>query len=284
MARPILIIQQQILDGIAADGTLSPLLTSASKRAIYRLFAFIVATAINFLEQLIDFFTASVEFIAATAAPATPAWIQAQIFLFQYSATVPQVIQLINFAPSYPVVDPTLRIVTRCSVTTTVANQVQIKVAKGSVPAALITAELDALKAYINPPFGIGIAGVTYNITSGNSDKLYVQAQIYYQGNYSAVISDAVIAAINTYLSSLPFNGKMKLSDLELSVRAVPGVNDVLMTNVSARPDSIAFGSGTFLIQSQAVISRLWNTVSGYIVPETTGGQTLADTLTFIAE
>lgn len=284
MARSILIIQQQILDDIAADPTLAPLLTSTSKRAIYRIVAFIVAVGTNLLEQLIDVFTANVEAIAAAAAPATPAWIQAQIFLFQYSATTPQVIQLINFAPSYPITDPTLRIVTRCSVTTTVANQVQIKVAKGSTPAPLVTAELDALKAYINPPFGIGIAGVTYNITSGDSDKLYLQAQIYYQGNFSAVISAAVIAAVNAYLSSLPFNGKMKLSDLEFAIREVAGVNDVVMVNVSARPDVVAFGSGTFLIQTQQVISRLWNTVSGYIVPETTVGQTLADTLTFIAE
>lgn len=284
MARSITIIQQQILDSITADPVLNPLLTSTSKRAIYRLFAFVVAVAVNFLEQLMDIFTANVESIAATAAPATPAWLQAQIFKFQYSATVPQVIQLINFAPAYPVVDPSLQIITRCSVTTTVANQVQIKVAKGITPGALASPELDALKAYVNPPNGIGIAGITYNISSTNSDKLYVQATIYYSGDFSAVIATNVIAAINTYLSALPFNGKMKLSDLEFAVRAVTGVNDVVMVNVRARPDAIAFGSATFLIQAQQEISRLWNTVSGYMVPETTAGQTLTDSLTFIAE
>lgn len=284
MARTTTQIQQQILDNIASDVTLGPLLTSTSKRAIYRLVAFIVATAINFLEQLIDIFTLNVQTIAAAAAPATPTWLQAQIFKFQYSATTPQTIQLINFAPSYPIVDTTLQIVSRCSVTTTVSNQVQIKVATGTTPAALNNTQLNALKAYVNPPNGVGIAGVTYNITTGNSDKLYIQANIYYRGDYSAVISTNVINAINAYLSVLPFNGQMKLSDLETNVRAVTGVNDVVFVNVSARADGTAFGSGTYLIQGQQIVSRLWNTISGYMVGETTAGQDFATTLTFIAE
>ncbi|MDQ2718231.1 MAG: hypothetical protein M3Z26_00515 [Bacteroidota bacterium] len=284
MARPILQIQQQILDSITSDPTLGTALTSTSKRAIYRLFAYIIASAINILEQLIDVFTTNVETVAATASPATPSWLQAQVFKFQYSATVPQTIQLINFAPSYPVVDPSLQIITRCSVTTSVAGQVQVKVAKGTIPTALASGELTALQSYIQPPYGIGIAGITYNITSGNSDKLFVKANIYYSGQFSSVISANVITAINTYLSTLPFNGKVKLSDLELAIREVTGVNDVLLTNVSVRPDAIAFGSGTSLIQSQTIISRIWNTVSGYIVPETTTGQDLASSLTFIAE
>lgn len=284
MARPLLQIQGQILDNIASDPTLGTTLTSTSKRAIYRLFAFIMATAINLLEQLMDVFSTNVETIAATASPATPAWIQAQVLKFQYSDTVPQTIQLINFAPSYPVVDTTLQIISRCSVTTTVANQVQIKVATGTTPAALTTPQLTALQAYINPPYGIGIAGVTYNVISLNSDKLFIQGNIYYGGTYSSVISANVITAINNYLAAIPFNGKIKLSDLELAIRAVTGVNDVLLINVSVRPDTTAFGNGTYLIQNQQTISRIWNTVSGYVVPETTVGQDLSTTLTFIAE
>jgi hypothetical protein len=288
MARTISTIEQQILDSITADATLSPLLTSTSKRAIYRLFAFIVAVAINLLEQLMDIFTADNESTAAKAAPATPAWLQAQIFKFQYSDTTPQVIQFIDYAPAYPTVDTTLQIISRASVTTTVANQVQIKVATGATPAALSGAQLDGLKAYINPPNGIGIAGITYNVTTAEADKLYIQATIYYSGDYSAVIQANVKAAINNFLAVQSdvnhFNGKMKLSDLELAIRNVEGVNDVVMVNVKARPDAIAFASGTYLIQSQQVLSRQWSTVSGYIVAETTVGSTLDDSLTFVAE
>ncbi len=281
MARPIAEIQTQILDNIAADSVLGSLLTSTSKRAIYRNFAYIIAVAINALEQLIDIFTANVESIAAKAAPATPAWLQDQIFKFQYSATNPQVIQLIDFAPAYPVPDTTLQIITRCSVTTNLSNSVIIKVAKGDTPGPLTSDELSALQDYINT---IGIAGVVYTATSNDSDKLYVQANVYYKGQYSAVIQANVIAAIESFLSAIPFNGQAKVTDLENAIRNVDGVNDVVLVNVKARANSTAFASGSYLVQNQQVIGRLWNTVAGYIVGETDSGNTLADSLNFIAE
>lgn len=281
MARQISDIQQQMLDNIAADSVLSTLLTSTSKRAIYRLLTYIVAVAINGLEQLIDIFTTDVEAIAAAASPATPAWIQEQILKFQYSETTPQVIQLINFAPAYPVVDESLRIITRCSVTTNLSNSVIIKVATGEPPTALTAPQLAALQSYIND---IGIAGVIYNATSEASDKLYVQANVYYQGQYSAVIAQNVVEAIENFLAAIPFNGQMKISDLEEAITSVEGVNDVLLVNVKARADGTAFASGSFLVQNQQTIGRLWSTVAGYMVGETESGNTLADSLTFIAE
>jgi hypothetical protein len=49
------------------------------------------------------------------------------------------------------------------------------------------------------------------------------------------------------------------------------------------RSDAIAFANGTFLVQNNTVISRIFPTVSGYVVGETTTGQTLTDKLIFIA-
>jgi len=282
MARSTATIQQQILDNIAADTTLGPVLTSNSKRAIYNLLTFIMSVAINVLEQLVDIFTANVETVAASAAPATPAWLQNQILKFQYSDTVPQIIQFTNYAPAYPVVDTTLQIITRCSVKTTLANTVLVKVATGSTPAALATDQLNSLKDYILPPNGIGIAGINYQVTSGNPDQFYCQATIYYKGQYSNVIQNNVIAAINGYLAGLPFDGAVIISDLEAAIKAVTGVNDMVFINVSARADGTAFGSGTALITGQTLASRLWNTVAGYIISETTTGETLANSLTFI--
>jgi hypothetical protein len=281
MARQISEIQQQMLDNIAADTTLATLLTSTSKRAIFRLFTYIVAVAINTLEQLIDIFTASVEDIASKAAPATSAWLQNQILKFQYSATTPQVIQLIDFAPAYPIVDETLRIISRCSVTTNLSNSVLIKVATGTTPGALSAPQLSALQSYVSQ---IGIAGVNYFVTSEASDKLFVQANVYYLGQYSAVINANVVAAIEAYLASIPFNGQVKITDLEDAITKVEGVTDVVLVNVRARGNSTAFASGSFLVQNQQTIGRLWSTLAGYIVGETTSGSTLNDSLTFIAE
>jgi hypothetical protein len=281
MARQISVIETQITDAVAADPVLSVQLTSTSKRAIWRLWAFIVAACVGILEQLMDQNKAEVEALIAQAAPGTPQWLQAQVFKFQYSATTPQVIQLINLAPQYPVVDPTLRIVTRCSVTTDLANVVTIKTAKQEPPTALDNLELSALASYINQ---VGVAGIQYNVVSLLADRLFVDAQVFYTGLFSSVIKSNVILAIDNYLASIPFNGQIKVSELEKAILAVDGVVDVILHNVIARAQATAFGSGTALVQNNAVAGRLWPTVAGYAISEDTAGQTLADTLTFVSQ
>lgn len=281
MARQISVIETQITDAVAADPVLSVKLTSTSKRAIWRLWAFITAAAIGILEQLMDQNKAEVEQLVAQAAPGTPQWLQAQVFKFQYSSTTPQVIQLINLAPAYPNVDPSLRIVTRCSVTTDLANVVTIKVAKQEPPTALATLELDALTSYIGQ---VGVAGIQYNVVSLLADRLYVSAQVFYTGLFSSVIKSNVILAINNYLAGIPFNGQIKVSELEQAILNVDGVTDVILQSVQARAQSTAFGAGTYLVAGNAVSSRLWPTVAGYAISEDTAGQTLADTLTFVSQ
>ena len=280
MARTIDEIQASMITDVQSDSTLSGL-TSTSKRAIWRLWTYVFAVAVNLLEQLMDVFKANNELIVSLAPPQTTAWLSDKIFKFQYDATNPQVLQLINLVPQYPVVDATKNIVTRVSVKTNLAGQVFIKVAKGNPPQALSTPELNALTSYTNE---IGVTGLYYTLTSTNSDKLMVAAQVYYNGSYSAVIQANVIAGINAFLAALPFDGSMQLSDLEAAIRNVEGVNDLILNNVVARQDSVLLSNGTYLIQSNQYISRKWNTVSGYIVPETTTSFTLADTLTFIPE
>jgi hypothetical protein len=56
------------------------------------------------------------------------------------------------------------------------------------------------------------------------------------------------------------------------------------LKNVRGRADVNLFAAGINLIQNQTVILRLWNTIAGYVSPETTAGYTFADSLNFIAE
>lgn len=279
MARSISTIQTQMLADIAADPTLSGL-NSTSRRAIYRLLTYVFATCTFLLESLIDTFTLQVETIAASAAPASAAWLQNQVLLFQYDATTPQIVQLINFAPAYPVVDPTKRIISRASVVTTVAGQTIIKVATGEPPAALNSAQLSALQSYVNT---IG-ATLSYVVISNNADQIYIGATVYYQGQYAAIIQETVITSINNLLAALPFNGSLKVSDIERAILNTTGVTDVILNNVKVRQDATSFANGTYLIQNNQVISRLYPTVAGYIIAETTSGNTLTNSLTFVAQ
>ena len=279
MARTIEQIQASIITDIQATPELAQA-NSTSRRAIWRLFAYVQAGAILLLEQIIDVFTTENDIKISKAIPATASWLNAKVFEFQYSATNPQIVELVDFAPSYPVVDASLRLISRCSVVTTISNQVIVKVAKNDPPVALSSPELSSLQSYINQ---IGIVGVNYNCQSLTSDKLFIEGEIYFDGQYSTVIAGTVINAINVFLSTLSFNGVLKISDIEIVIRNVIGVNDVLIKNLKMRSDATAFVDGTFLIQNNTVISRLFPTVSGYVAQETTAGQTFTDKLTFIA-
>jgi len=281
MARSVDEIQQEIIANITSTPELAPLTANTSRRSIWRLWTFIVASSIALLEQLIDVFKTNTEATIAAAAPETPNWLQAQMFKFQYSATTPQVIQLIDLVPQYPTIDTALNIVTRCSVKTTINNQVIIKLAKDEPPTPLISGELAAAQSYVNV---IGVAGVNYICVSQDSDKLFIEADVYYNGAFSSVISGNIIDAITTFLSTLPFDGALKVNDLELIMRGVIGVNDVVLKNVKARENGTALASATYLVNNNQYVGRLWNTVAGYIIPETTAGSTLTDTLNFIAE
>lgn len=287
MARNIDQIQAQIISSIQADPVLSGA-SSPSKRAHWNLWARIMATAQNTEEQLNDAFITEVEAIAATASAGSFPWLQYKIFQFQYNATTPQVIQVTNGVAAYPVINPLYQIITRCSVTQGVFNTVNIKVAKGSTPQALASSELSALQSYLNPPNGIGVGGINYNVSSTNPDQLYCAADIYYNGMYAAVILANITTAFNNYLaliSSQPnFGGIMKLSDLEQTLRNVAGVNDVALKNVSARADSTAWGSGTSLVSNYLEISPTWQMQAGYMIGETTTGQTLANSLNLIPQ
>ncbi|RYD57009.1 MAG: hypothetical protein EOP56_09385 [Sphingobacteriales bacterium] len=280
MARTIADIQNQIIANVEADSDLSGV-NSPSKRALWRLWTYIVATAISVFEQILDIARADIEATVAAAPPATAAWVQQRMFEFQYDATTPQYVQLVDLVPQYTTVDESLRIITRCSVTKGFYNNVNIKLAKGDTPEPLTTDEKNAAQDYINT---IGIAGINYLVNSTDSDKLYIAADIYYKGSFSSTIATTVIAAIDSYLAAIPFDGIVKLVDLLDVMKSVTGVNDVVLKSVGAREDSVAFANKTLLINNNTWQLTQWQTVSGYIIGETTSGQTFLDKLNFIPQ
>jgi len=279
MARTIEQIQASIIANIQSTPELAEA-NSTSTRAIWRLFSYVVAVAILLLEQIIDVFKAENETALSQAIPNTASWLTKKIFEFQYSATNPQIIQLNNLIPSYNVVDTSLRIITRASVVTTVSNRVIIKVAKSEPPVALASGELSSLQGYIN---ALGVAGVQYNCISQDADRVYINADIFYNGQYSSTIQGTVINAIQLFLANLSFNGQLKISDLELAIRNTVGVNDILIKDIKVRDSFTTFENGTYLIQNKTTISRLFPTIAGYIVEEDTTGYTFADSLNFIS-
>ena len=249
-----------------------------------RQICYTVAICQALVEQLQDLFRQEIEATVSKAAPASTAWVQDRMFKFQYSASNPQVVALVNTIATYPVLDSSLAIITACSVTTDASNSVVIKAAKGSPLVALSAQELASAQGYINT---IGIAGINYVAQSLSPDKIFIDAQVYYAGQYSAVIQANVIAALQNFLQTLSltnFNGALKMTDLEGVIRNVTGVNDVVLNNVRGRQSTDAYSAGVDLILNTSTIQRQWLTIAGYIAAEDTTGKTFTDSLTFTAQ
>lgn len=281
MARSTATIQAT-MDAEQALQTDLTTLNSPSQTAIYRLWKFITSTIINYLEQLWDIYKAELETQISAAAVGSNAWLQSKVMKFQYSASTPQVLAVdSNFAINYPTIDTTLQIITRCSVTTTSQRVCLVKVAKSDPPVALSAPELSSLSGFLSD---LNFAGVNYVAQSLTSDKIYIDADIYYNGQYASTISANVITAINAYLASIPFDGKIKLMSLIDAIQAVTGVTDVVLKNVAIRADATAFANKTYLVQNKTSIIPLYQMYAGYATEETTSGYTFTDTLVFIAQ
>lgn len=278
MARSIQTILAAMDAEQAAQTDLSSL-NSTSNSAIYTLWKYIVAAQMFLQETLWDIYKKDLETIISKAAVGTAAWLQDKVLKFQYDSITPQnVVVDSNFAINYPTIDTTKQIITRCAVNRTSQRTVLVKVAKSEPPVALSSLELSSLAGYLDD---ISFAGVNYIVTSLNSDKLYLKANIYYDGQYAATISDAVITAINTYLEALPFDGKVRLLSIVDAIQSVIGVNDVVLEDVAIRADLTAFIDKTYLVQNKTTLIPLYQLYAGYIIGETTSGNTFTDTLTF---
>jgi len=292
MARTVAVIQAQIIAFIASNNNLTyqdennitrNITYNTSKRAFWNVLAFVIASCIAYFEQLFDQYVTNIEAQVAQSAAASVLWIQAKMFTFQWDSSNPQIVALINGVPQYPEVDDTLQIITGCSVTVDTDNSVLVKCATGNPFTELTTPQVQAAQAYISL---IGDAGITYDVLSQGPDRLYIYGQVYFNGQYSAIISANVISAVTNYLQTLSqtnFNGTIKISDLENVIRGVTGVNDVTLQNVVGRNINQAYGSGTPLIvnytlQPLAGTGCFYTPQAGYCIPEDTTGYAMGDT------
>lgn len=236
------------------------------------LFLNIIATAMAIQEQLFDAHQSAIEAVALVLPPQTFPWFQNQMLnVFEYDASAVPIVQLdttTSFVPIYPSPNPNFNIIKFCTVKGAGNGIVNIKIA-GAGPSQISSTPLAAAQSFA---YQIGTPGIVYNVISSNSDKLFMQLDVYYNGLYSNVIQKNVIDAINNYLATIPFDGKVVLSNLLVAIKSVTGVRDCVFINIQARADSTTVGMGTYLVQNKYENQKDWDTVAGYIIPENTAG------------
>ena len=277
MARSTKEIYDEIVTAIESEDSLQDL-DSKSQTAKWSLIAFIVAASINLMEQLFDLLQTTIQNIILSGIPGTLPWVQQKTEEFQYSEDDPQNLILVDLVPQYPEVIPDYQIITRASVTETSSLGITIKVAKNEPPEPLNAAEETALNDYWET---LRYAGTKIDILTALPDRLYVNANIYYDGAFAGVIEDNVKTALTTYLQNLSspenFNGIVRNTAIVDAIQAVEGVIDVKLNQSRGRAEQTPFASGT-------IIDVRYTTFAGYIIEEDSAGNTFDDTLTFILE
>lgn len=279
MARTIL----EIYDSIIAEkesGTLlddlspnpetsSQLLTdlsSGSKVAIWRLWAYITAVAIFAHEVIFDVFKEEVQDIADAAAPGTPGWYRQKMLEFQFGDTLTYV----NYQYVYDPVDESARIITRCAVQERSDGAVLIKVAKdsGGSPVPLSAPEKSAAESYAAK---IKFAGTRLAVTSLNADELDIDYTIYYDPLIPlATLQSNLQAAADAFLVDLPFNAEFRVTKFTDALQAVEGVVDPVFASATGTADG----------GSPEAITVRYVPAAGYM----TFADTLANMFTFVAQ
>lgn len=264
MARSIGVIQQEMLDGIAADENLTAL-NSQSKVSIYRLIVFIVAFSIWVLENLFDTHKKEVDDIIEAKLPHRPSWYRTKAKAFQYGFAL--IADTDNYNNTGYTDDQVLdsKIIKYAAVTRS-AGQILIKIATeaAGVLAPITPEQKASFDAYI---LEIADCGVKYIVVNHLPDILLLNLQIFrdplvldstgmsiINGNYP------VQDAINEYMKELPFNGELVLAHFIDKLQKAEGV--VIPHIINAESQAIDINTNQYLAAEPINVKTV--PVSGY--------------------
>jgi hypothetical protein len=222
---------------IDSSQTLLDDLTSSSKVAVWRLWAFIAAVAIHTFEVILDLHTSAIEERATQVPTGTSIWYHEQSLLFQFG----DVLTWNGLQYVYDPITPANRIVSLASVVNQ-GFQVRIKAAKlvAGLAAPLSVAELSAFQGYWDAK---RFAGSALLITSTAGDDLKTDYFIKYDALILApdgsLLSNPSIFpvedAIESYIQNLSFDGVLSLMQMTDAIQAVSGVIDVTLNEAQAK-------------------------------------------------
>jgi hypothetical protein len=266
---------QEIFDTIQAEAAAQPVLSGlaafASATGLARLWAYITAKILQLHEQLWERHKADVDAALAKAKPGTADWHAEQALLFQLGDVLIADDNGIHYAAG----STGARIITRASAKEDPrTGKLFIKVAKDGPAAGTLAPLTNAQKTQVIAYFDRkGFAGVRKEIVSLPADMLKLSAAVYYDALIDVpALQLQVQAAVRGALAGLEFNGELYLAKLQDAIQAVAGVKDVQLLTVSARVTG----------RPVQVITRVYETVAGYIVEDTAAGSTLVDTIQYL--
>jgi hypothetical protein len=207
--------------------------SSTSKVAFWRLWAWLMAYAIHVHEGYYDAFLVEADAIAQRAEVGTPRWYQHQILSFQYG----DALVFLNQKYQYATIDESKKIVKRCAIIERANGTVLAKVAKlnsSGIVEPLNQTELNSLIGYVAK---VKFAGTRLGCISQSADQITMNYNVLFDAQYpESIIKDAVKLAIESYIANLPFDGKLYITYVTDAIQKVSGVIDPRFVSASGTP------------------------------------------------
>lgn len=213
----------EIQAAMHADLTASRPDLSASKTAEWRLWTWVVATAIHLFEAVVlDPFRKEIDATADKITPGTVRWYVEQCRRFQNGHELlfdPDTAQLY-----YAEEDPAARIIDVVAVTEA-PERLSIKVAKLDTQNRIVPLSADELHNFAGYVDSIKFAGVETAVVSTSADRVRYAVEVFYDPAVPVTtVRERVLAALNAFRSALDFNSMLYRQKFLAAILAVDGV------------------------------------------------------------
>lgn len=242
MARTVTQIHNGILLDIASDEVLSTYLNSDSMYAIYRVFTYIIATAIWIMESYFDEHEKEVDTRLANEKAGGLPWYRTMALRFQFGFDLVTDKDYFDNSNATEQQIEASKIIKYAAINeATESSRLILKIAgetNGVLEAIEDASQIEAINQYFKE---IRIAGVEVTIINYKADKLYLNITIKrdslvldnkgmskLNGNYP--IQDA----LKEFMKELDFNGELKLSALIDKLQIIPGVLDATLNSAQS--------------------------------------------------
>lgn len=213
---------------------------SGSRVAKWRIWLWIVAVASWTIENIVESAQLVISAIINGQRPHTLRWYEEETKNWQYGHELEW---LNNDHWGYAQDDEAARLVSQVSATKSGNGEVTIKAVKesGGALAPLATLEKDSLEAYWSK---WADAGVEILLVSDDPNQLKIEATVVRDRLILAadgtLLRDSSInpldLAIAEFIAAIPFNGIIRITDMEAAAKEAEGIKDFVITNLSISP------------------------------------------------
>lgn len=233
MARAI----KEIQTAIHAELTAARPDLSASRTAEWRLWTWIVATAIALFEIILDRFRCEIDAAADKITPGTVRWYAEQCKRFQNGH---ELLFDDNTAQLYYAEDdPAARIIDVVAITET-PERLSIKVAKLDAAGRIVPLTADELHNFRGYVDSIKFAGIETVVVSTHADRVRYDVDVFYDPAVPVTTVRArIVAALDAFRSALGFNSMLYRQKFVAAIMAVEGVVTVELRRMERKGTSM---------------------------------------------